>query len=208
MVKRKAGLPSDFDLRVSREELLEGPARLPGYLERASNKYSPELEEEDDEIRPEENKPTKVESKIGAQQIIRREEVRAPLKEEPKTFTPQNRVNVPQQKEPEVKASVIRPIRLQVNLSADAQLMVEELVEQIAQQSPEKGVTLSDVIQGLIISLYQSRNEMDVSQLPLRGRWGSPTAKSFSAALSEVFSDAIKEKELKTENVYRNVVGG
>ena len=43
---RKAGLPDSFDLKVSREELVHGPARLPGYLDRTGTRFAEIVEEE------------------------------------------------------------------------------------------------------------------------------------------------------------------
>lgn len=192
---RKAGLPDNFDLKVSREELVEGPARLPGYLDRTGVKIAPTIEEE----------------------IVVPQKVVGPKVAQPHEVTPAAMVIVPEKSEPtpvtreqekpkSLKAPVPRK-RLQINLTADAQLMVEELVDQICQHSPEKGVNYNDVIQGLIIKLYESRSEMDVSQLPLRGRWGSPTAKSFATELSSVFGKAIKDNESQAASLFQKAVG-
>lgn len=193
---RKAGLPDNFDLKVSREELVQGPAKLPGYLDRTGVKIAPTVEEE--VVAPQQRvlEPKIVERQVAstaARIVIAENGEPAPvLKAEEKTKS--------------FKAPVQRK-RLQINLTADAQLMVEELVEQICQQSPEKGVNYNDVIQGLIIKLYESRSEIDVSQLPLRGRWGSPTARSFAKELSSVFGKAIKDNESQAQNLFQKAVG-
>jgi len=195
---RKAGLPDDFDLKVSREELVQGPARLPGYLDRTGVKLAP-IVEEAEEVAAQERVS---ESKVVEPQVIP-PTAKVVVAAKPESAPGAIRAEEKQKSfQPPVKVK-----RLQINLTSDAQLIVEELVEQICQQSPEKGVNYNDVIQGLIIKLYESRSEIDVSQLPLRGRWGSPTARSFAKEMSSVFGKAIKNNESQAETLYKKAVG-
>lgn len=195
---RKAGLPDSFDLKVSREELVQGPARLPGYLDRTGTRFAAIVEEEEVAA------PEKViEPKVVAPPQVTSPAAKVVVAAKPE---PAPAVTKTEEKLKSFKAPVQRK-RLQINLTADAQHMVEELVEQICQQSPEKGVNYNDIIQGLIIKLYESKSQMDVSQLPLRGRWGSPTARSFAKELSSVFGKAIKDNESQAETLYKKVVG-
>lgn len=194
---RKAGLPDNFDLKVSREELVQGPARLPGYLDRAGAKFAAIVEEAEEVGAPE---------RVIEPKVVEPSQVTPPAAKVVVAAKPEPAVIKTEEKLKSFKAPVQRK-RLQINLTADAQHMVEELVEQICQQSPEKGVNYNDVIQGLIIKLYESRSEIDVSQLPLRGRWGSPTARSFAKELASVFGKAIKDNESQAETLYKKVVG-
>lgn len=194
---RKAGLPDSFDLKVSREELVQGPARLPGYLDRTGVKLAPIVEEAEEVAAPE----RVIEPKVVEPQVT------APAAKVVVAAKPEPAPVIKTEEKPKSLKAPVQRKRLQINLTADAQLMVEELVEQICQQSPEKGVNYNDIIQGLIIKLYESKSQMDVSQLPLRGRWGSPTARSFAKELSSVFGKAIKDNESQAETLYKKVVG-
>ena len=192
MAKRKAGLPDDFDLKVSRADLVDGPARLPGYLERTGMRLPP-LEEEPIPTQ-EIAEPTPTPPPSQGARLVQ-------FHVEPKSET------VAAAKVSEERVRKPKGPRKQINLTEDALLMVEDIVGQIIEQSPEKSVNFNDVIQGLIIKLHESRDYIDVSQLPLRGRWGSPTAKSFSAALAAIFGDAIKKNDSKSDVLYKQVVG-
>jgi hypothetical protein len=69
--------------------------------------------------------------------------------------------------------------------------MLEELVEYVQEYSPESDARTSEVFQGVIGLLHNAMDELDLSELPRRGAWGSVTAKNFPGALSECFERAI-----------------
>ncbi len=201
MVKGKPGLPEEYDLKVTSSELVGGgPARLPGYLDRGARIVIPSIEpvamkpepvvERQNEIIHLPPKP--IEARVEA-------ELEAPRRD------PESPTLEVLQKPKRPKAPVNR---LQINLSREAQAKVAELVEIIRDQSPEKGVNYNDVIQGLIYSLYKAKDDMDVSQLPLRGRWGSTTAKSFAAALATLFRQALVQHSEKRGDPFKKAVGG
>jgi hypothetical protein len=99
------------------------------------------------------------------------------------------------------------PRRLQINLSVEAERKVLELLELLNSQSREK-INISDLTQGLILSLYDARDEINVSRLPDRGRWGTPTARSFPTALGHALREAIVEFNTKQgANPFKKVVG-
>ena len=192
MAKNKAGLPEDFDLKVDSSELVEGPVRLPGYLDRRSDRFIA-------------SEPSPARKAISARP--------SSLRSEPSKSDHGSALDgIPKEEAFEEKVSDKKPRtpvrRLQINLSREAQAKIEELVEVIRAQSPEKGVNYNDVIQSLILSLYEARAELDVSELPLRGRWGSPTAKSFTAALAHLIRRALVEHSEIRGDPLRKVVGG
>jgi len=82
-------------------------------------------------------------------------------------------------------------IRYQLNLSPGSKKMLEELVEHVCTYSPENDARTSEVFQGIITLLHDAMDELQLSELPRRGAWGSVTAKNFPIALSEAFEDAI-----------------
>jgi hypothetical protein len=69
--------------------------------------------------------------------------------------------------------------------------MLDELLMQIRQQSMEKDVRTSEIFHAMVLAVYESRAYLDLSAIPPRGRWGSPTAASLPVALKNAFMDAI-----------------
>lgn len=82
-------------------------------------------------------------------------------------------------------------IRYQLNLSVRSKHMLEELVEHVCTYSPEPDARTSEVFQGIITLLHNAKDELELSELPRRGAWGSVTAKNFPVALSEAYESAI-----------------
>lgn len=199
MAKGKPGLPEGFDLNVSKEDLVEGPARLPGYLDRGARLVVAPPIEEIEEPTAEPVASTPVATHFANPQVLTEKKVDTV---QPKVEATRTLEVLEKPKRP--KAPVTR---LQINLSSDAQIKVGELVELIRAQSPEKGVNYNDVIQALIFSLYEAKDELDVSQLPLRGRWGSPTAKSFAAALGNLFGQALAQQSERRGDPFKQAVG-
>ena len=82
-------------------------------------------------------------------------------------------------------------IRYQLNLSPRSKKMLEDLVEYVCTYSPETDARTSEVFQGIITLLHNAMDDLELSELPRRGAWGSVTAKNFPVALSEAFETAI-----------------
>ncbi|MCZ2152414.1 MAG: hypothetical protein LC114_00700 [Bryobacterales bacterium] len=74
-------------------------------------------------------------------------------------------------------------IRYQLNLTPGAKKMLEEVVEHVRTYSPENDARTSEVFQGVIGLLHSAMDELDLSDLPRRGAWGSVTAKNFPGEL-------------------------
>jgi hypothetical protein len=99
--------------------------------------------------------------------------------------------------------------RLQINLTPDSERQVNELLEIISAQSAEKNIMFSEILNALILNLYEARADLNVSRVPLRGKWGAPTAKSFPIALAQAFREAIISYGVKNgANQFKKVVGG
>jgi hypothetical protein len=69
--------------------------------------------------------------------------------------------------------------------------MFEELTKYIQTYSSEDDARASEVFQGVIGLLHNAMDELELSELPRRGAWGSVTAKNFPGALGEAFEKAI-----------------
>ena len=81
--------------------------------------------------------------------------------------------------------------RKQLNATPETMRMLDELLMQIRQQSMEKDVRTSELFHAMVLSVYEARAYLDLSAIPPRGRWGSPTAASLPVALKNAFMDAI-----------------
>jgi hypothetical protein len=82
-------------------------------------------------------------------------------------------------------------IRFQLNLTPKSKANFEEVVEYVQTYSSQADARTSEVFQGMMTLLHNAIDELDISQLPKRGAWGSVTAKNFPGALSEAFEQAI-----------------
>ena len=81
--------------------------------------------------------------------------------------------------------------RKQLNATPETMRMLDELLMQIRQQSMEKDVRTSELFNAMVLCVYEARAHLDLSAIPPRGRWGSPTAASLPVALKNAFMDAI-----------------
>jgi hypothetical protein len=81
--------------------------------------------------------------------------------------------------------------RKQLNATPETMRMLDELLMQIRQQSMEKDVRTSELFHAMVLAVYESRAYLDLSTIPPRGRWGSPTAASLPVALKNAFMEAI-----------------
>jgi len=191
MAKKKAGLPEGYDLRVTSSELLDGPATLSGYLDERPRYVAP--------VEP---------TRLVAQQIVRppveevapREVIQAVAVSQ-KVLELKTVESIPRKPQREK----IR--RLQINISPEVERKGEELLELLARQSPDGRVTVSELIQALILNLYDARDNIN-GRLPERGRWGTSSAKSYPAELAIVLREAIlKDGKGKGIGGFRTAVG-
>lgn len=81
--------------------------------------------------------------------------------------------------------------RKQLNATPETMRMLDELLMQIRQQSVEKDVRASELFHAMVLCVYEARAYLDLSTIPPRGRWGSPSAASLPVALKNAFMDAI-----------------
>jgi hypothetical protein len=173
-VDRKRGLPDSFSLDVP-ESAIHRPVELGDYL--------------DEENTPPPKKKTREEPG--------RNVVEMPLKERGEErrealarSTPQPQVRkVP----PKPRRLTTTVLRKQVNMNPETLQMVDELLEYVRTYSPQRDVRASELFHALVLSIYESRAELDVSEIPPRGRWGTPTAQAFPVALKNAFKKAVVE---------------
>jgi hypothetical protein len=95
---------------------------------------------------------------------------------------------------PETAAVPPRPLtvpRKQVNMTPETLRMVDELLFHLRQHSRERDIRASELFHALVLSVYEIRDELDLSGIQPRGRWGSKTATELPLAIKEAFQDAI-----------------
>ena len=194
MAKKTSGLPSDFDLKVTSTELVGTPARIPGYLDR-----KPTFFQEEEVVQP---LATQVERVIEQPPV----QVVATPVIAPEIQKPAAPLHVVEAKVQKKTVEKVR--RMQINVTPDVERKAEELVEILSRQSPDNRVTVSELMQALVLNLYDAKDSIN-GRLPPRGRWGSPTAKSFASELSKTLREALLKKwEGKTVDPFKSVVGG
>lgn len=188
MAKAKAGLPDGFDLKVGKSELVAAPARLPGYLDR--NFVRPPVEE------------VNVRTEIVAPGPVNRiPQVDLPIKHEPRHV-----VSNTEERPLFADNTVKKPReRLQINFSVDAKEKVMELASIVARQGRQKDINFNDIIEACIVALHDCRMDLNVGELPIRGRWGTPTAKSFRTALAQAIKQCLVTHDAKSKDSSRRV---
>ena len=85
----------------------------------------------------------------------------------------------------------VKAPRVQLNMTPEVQRMVQELVGHFCAFGLQKDTSASEVFEALVNALHESRDQLDLSNVPSRGQWGSPTARAFRTNLKNVVIDAI-----------------
>jgi hypothetical protein len=81
--------------------------------------------------------------------------------------------------------------RKQVNMTPETLRMVDELLTQVRTYSMEKDIRNSELFHALVLCVYEARGNLDLTGVPPRGRWGSPTAAALPVALKNAFQEAV-----------------
>lgn len=71
--------------------------------------------------------------------------------------------------------------------------MVEQLLDFCQTYSVQKDLKASEVFHGLVLSLFEAREHLDLSRVQPRGRWGTPTAAALPIALKNAFQKAVRD---------------
>jgi hypothetical protein len=79
--------------------------------------------------------------------------------------------------------------------------MLEALLRQFQQYGPQEDIKMSELFEALILIAYESRDKLNLGDLPRRGAWGSQTEKNFPSAIAEAFVRAITEEPSKWREV-------
>jgi hypothetical protein len=175
--KERRGLPEGYDLNIPDPDVSK-PVQLGDYLE-----------EVDQEI-PRPAKPAPRQQR-GANKIV----------EMPRSSEGHAEVS-PAAPPQEAKAGEAKPsrrhrrkhsgpARKQINATPETLRMVDEIIDYVQTYSVQKDAKASEVFLALVLALYEARESIDLSEVPARGRWGTPTAKAFPISLKNAFQEAI-----------------
>lgn len=95
------------------------------------------------------------------------------------------------------RAQYPKPPRMELSLNHETKRMVQELLDYVQQMGPQPPAKASEMFQGIISVLHRAKGMLDLTAIPRRGQWGSPTAKAFPVALGQAFAKAITELYLR-----------
>jgi hypothetical protein len=176
-VDKKRRLPESFGLDVP-ESAVSRPVELGDYLDEDEIPPAPPRRprESAPQARNVVEMPVK-ERREGRGEATRKEAPASPVRKVP----------------PKPRRLTATVLRKQVNMNPETLHMVDELLEFVRTYSPQKDVKASELFHTLVLSLYEARAELVVSEIPPRGRWGTPTAQAFPVGLKNAFQKAIVE---------------
>jgi hypothetical protein len=180
VAKNNRGLPSSFTLDIP-DAAQDGPVQLGDYLD------------EVDAARPIPPRPAPPKREEPATNVVEmsRPVERAPKPATPPALPPSNNSPEPKDAPSRRRKKIKGPARKQINASPEALRMIEELIDHVQTYSVQKDAKASEVFHALVLALYEAREFIDLSDVPTRGRWGTPTAKAFPISLKNAFQDAI-----------------
>jgi hypothetical protein len=195
---KKSGLPENYNLNVNASDLLTSPARIPGYLDPKPSAVFPlsRAQEVSAPITAQVVEDRLIDRPI--QQAFKPQIVEQPPVQQP---TPAQVAVVPQAAAPKR----MKGPRKQINFSTEAQQKLDELVLLFSARSAEKGVGYGDLIEGLILKLYEAKDDIDVSQILPRGKWGTPTAKAFRAEFTSALLEGLFRHSQRRGEPFKSV---
>lgn len=83
------------------------------------------------------------------------------------------------------------PPRKQFNMTPETLRMVDDLLRHIRLHSRERDVRASELVHALVLAVHETLPYLDLSRVPNRGKWGSPSAAQLPVALKDAFQQAM-----------------
>ena len=189
MAKRRAGLPEGFTLDIERPA--DKPIRMGDYLDeidarpagagvvvaRESGTATQESVSEPISPARKPHSSTKKAEKHAAQAKIASE--------------PPGTTKAPKAARAAPASAEVPRTRL--NVSVDGQRKLDAIWQRMREFGPEKTLRKSEIIEAMILATYEARDQLDLSNVRRRGKYGSTTHKNFPIALAESVKRAISE---------------
>jgi len=76
-------------------------------------------------------------------------------------------------------------------MTPEVHRMMQDLVLFFSTYGLQKDTSTSEIIDALVTALHEARDQLDLSNVPPRGHWGTPTARAFRTSLKNAIIDAI-----------------
>ena len=180
MTNKKPGLPESFSIEV------DSPVDLGDYLdeERFGAENAPLKTTSDSEELEEEQS-------LGTRSIKSFKISKAALKQ----------ANILHDKEGKLESERLATntkartaTRKQINMKPETLRKAEELLWIIRERGPQRDAAASELFDAIMAALYEARDQIDLSTVSKRGRWGSPTAAAFVTSLRSAFTEAISKR--------------
>lgn len=195
MAKGNRGLPPSFKLDIPDQD---GPVKLGDYLDEVDTAPVP---------RPAVPRPIQQHSPAPEPSPVAENVVEFPrpnVAAEEARRVPERAEAPPAPQESEPAAPRRRrrripkaPPRKQINTTPETQRMIDEIIDYVQTYSVQRDAKASEIFHALVLTLHESLEEMDLSNVPARGRWGTPTAQAFPISLKSTFKAAIAKSQKK-----------
>ena len=91
--------------------------------------------------------------------------------------------------------AVQKPLRRQINLTLDADEVINELLAVIKRYSDEPHPNASDVLNALVLAAGEAIKQLQLQTVPRRGKYGEPTVRIYLQQLKTALQDAIAQHE-------------
>ena len=181
--KNKPGLPDNFGIDVH-PSAIESPIQIGDYLDDDLEQAPSTLPADGTTVAEPPRSPQATELK--PEKVI---DINSRADNTPKVVPsapPQESI------EPVIKQPLRSPPkRKQVNMKVDTQRKADELLAYIQTYSVQADAKGSEMFDAILSLVYDAKEHIDLSGIPPRGKWGSPTARAFSTNLKNAFEQAI-----------------
>ncbi len=198
MAKENRGLPSSFKIDIPDRP---APVELGDYLDEveaapaprpATKPVAPSPAPQPKVARTSENV---VEFPKAAAPVVAREEVAA----SERTLKPQAEPDSQAQSKRRRRRIPKAPPRKQINTTPETQRMIDEIIDFVQSYSVQRDAKASEIFHALVLALHESTEFLDLSTVPARGRWGTPTAQAFPISLKSAIKAAIAQSHKKNQ---------
>lgn len=177
MAKGNVGLPSDFTIKIPK------PVEIGDYLDETSDRPA-EIQPKPRSVTP--IVPVELENDSYLDQKSKYEQVNRNREVAPIVAKVEKKVVQPIKKAKSFK-------RKQINMTPQTLERFEEIVTYVQEYSQQSDAAASEVMDAIISAHHDAMNKLRLGSVPLRGRWGTPTAQAFKDALSSALVSALVE---------------
>jgi hypothetical protein len=136
-----------------------------------------------------------VEFRKQASPAITREDVTEPQRPPMPQAEPDSQAQLKRRRRRIPKA----PPRKQINTTPETQRMIDEIIDYVQSYSVQRDAKASEIFHALVLALHESIESLDLSTVPARGRWGTPTAQAFPISLKSAIKAAIANSHKKNQ---------